>query len=268
LAYPQASASKPLVFVHVPKTSGSSVHVGVRQTIPRAEVRLVTGQREAGIEVVKKDKGQFRYVGGHIKYVEAAAIFDSAIYVTAIRNPLHRILSYYFQSLRTRQEKSIEGRLDDLSGKDFFEYYRPVRLNRSNLSCNFICGEADHRKAIQNLKDHFSVVWLADHPETGWPHLFRMLEPDPDAAAPELGSRNAAPIAEGRDSLSSGARPRDYDTFLTEENRQLVTADNLEDLKLFQWLSADGGLYLSPELRDAVESATAMRTSPMKRVAS
>lgn len=246
-----------MIFVHVPKTSGSSVHLGVKRTIGRPAVRIVGGHTKADIEVVRADKGKFSYVGGHITYLEAASIFDSAIYVTAIRNPLHRILSQYFHVLRSNRNALIKRYVEDMPGNGFSVFYRRMGRKRGNLSCKFICGEADHGKAIEYLKCYFALVWLADHPETGWPHLFRMLRPDPAAEPRALDATNAASVAEDENNLSSGARPRDYDAFLAEENRKLVIADNVEDLRLFEWVSAEGGMLLSPELRALAETNAA-----------
>ncbi len=92
--------SEPLViFVHIPKTAGRTLRAIIRRQYRPEEV--CTTSREAGdpyqdfLTLTEAEKARLRIVQGHFAYGLHEHVSRPAVYVTMLREPIARVISYY-----------------------------------------------------------------------------------------------------------------------------------------------------------------------------
>lgn len=239
LKFKRIAPELPVLFTHVPKTGGS--------TITRGMAAMLGPEKTAGISSAPHEQRRdfltscraagTPYVYGHFRYGDAAAVYDEANYIVSLRHPLDRILSFYFMLLRAKSDFALEC-AKDLSGAGFVMFHDRLvrRRQQDNLICRYLCGEPDHKQAIEILQGRYSLAWSTEGVDLAWRELCRSLKGQcaPSAA---LAPRNVAPFASNVNDLASGGRPKDYSTFLPRENIALVEEVNREDVLLFEWFS-------------------------------
>ncbi|HET6941608.1 MAG TPA: sulfotransferase family 2 domain-containing protein [Sphingomicrobium sp.] len=226
----------PFVFTHVPKTGGS--------TITRQMKRVFGSDAIAGISSAEPDqRREFlsrcrdenkRYVYGHFRFGDTQGIYDRLNCMIALRHPLERILSLYFMLLRNKSDFASEC-AQDVRGQGFHRFHDRMVTGRAqdNLICRYLCGEADHRRAIEILQEHYCLAWDTEGSDMAWRELRRTLTGIDVVSS--LHRRNAAPVASNPDDVTSGARPSEYSTFLPPESVTLVEEANSADVLLFDW---------------------------------
>jgi hypothetical protein len=237
LIFKELEPELPVLFTHVPKTGGSTITGAMAALFGRdniAGISSATPERRHTFLQGCHSEGK-KYVYGHFRYPDAAQVYDRANLIASVRHPVDRILSFYFMLLRAQSDFAIDC-AKDVKGEGFRKFHdRLVRRRRQdNLMCRYFCDEPDHEAAIQVLRDRYCLVWDSDSAFAAWKVLHRELT-GKEAAARKPSRRNGAPVGKGAEDFSSGARPRNYATFLPPENQQLLLDTNSEDVRLFEW---------------------------------
>lgn len=234
---------QPVLFTHVPKTGGSTITTGMALMLGRDKIAGIStakpDQRRAFLDRCRRQRKH--YVYGHFRYPDTVGIFDGANLIVALRHPLERILSFYFMLLRTQSDFAGEC-AKDVSGAGFVKFHDWLvrRRREDNLMCRYLCGEPDHKHAVDVLQRHYCLAWDAEAADHAWRELHRgLIGVEPKAVS--LKRRNDAPVAAREQELASGARPHDYSTFLPRENVELVADVNSEDIRLFDWCRENAG---------------------------
>lgn len=226
----------PFVFTHVPKTGGSTITRQMKKIFGNAGIAgISTATPEQRRDFLKRCHAENkRFVFGHFRYGDTQGIYDQANFIVALRHPLERILSLYFMLLRAKGDLAREC-AQDVSGKGFHKFHDKMVTGRAqdNLICRYLCGEPDHRKAIDILRSRYCLAWDTEGADAAWRELRRSLTgQDVDSS---LHRRNAAPVAASPEDVISGARPSEYSTFLPPMTAKLVEEANCEDVLLFDW---------------------------------
>jgi len=233
----------PVIFTHVPKTGGSAITRGMGVTLGRDKIAGISTasveERRAFLERCR-DSGK-RYVYGHFHFGDAQHAYSRGNYIIALRHPLDRILSLYFMMLRNGHEFAAEC-AKDVSGSGFLTFYERyvTRRRQDNLICRYLCGHADWERAAETLEENYSLAWESSGSGEAWNRLHRALT-GKELVRRRLGKRNAAPVAQSAGELASGARPKDYSTFLPESSMELVADLNRDDIQLVQWFGRRAG---------------------------
>lgn len=93
----------PLVFLHVPKTGGSTLVAIARRQFPVAAVaRLPDSLAAARADLARRpeaERRQLRFLHGHVPFGVHSAL-PGARYVTLLRHPVARLVSVYHYALR------------------------------------------------------------------------------------------------------------------------------------------------------------------------
>ena len=159
------AALRPLVFIHIPKTAGTTVNAGLRKAFEKRgafhlqrrniwELRKLTVQREVSVYC------------GHVSFKRMSTVFRATgrrpAFVTVLRDPIDRILSAYSYALETPRERWHElAKSHDIN--DFLDVAAekaPQFL--SGKQCRFLCakGGTEAESAFESLQENFALVGL------------------------------------------------------------------------------------------------------------
>jgi Sulfotransferase family len=154
-----------VVFVHIPKTAGTTLGRILMRHYGREHVRRVAnGARDPAAcradiaEIVRAADPRIRAIRGHIPMDACAPLGDDATYVTMLRDPVERSLSQYFHLFAKRprdlplERYVAEGHLVD---------NRQVRMLAGAHPPPGATTEAMLDAALENL-ERFAVVGLSE----------------------------------------------------------------------------------------------------------
>ena len=239
-----------IVFTHVPKTAGASIHHSVLVRFGVDNAIVVTGPDV--VERVRSEPPENRrwiYVGGHIRFAEAAELFPSAFLVSSLRAPVERMLSHFFYVLRQDGAATLPEEESVLARFSAF-YENLMRSRNDNLLCRYLSGQPSANAAIESVARNYTVVWNARQTRRAWPLVYAMCyriansgKPDVDlSSVPALSGEehlHVAPVAQTQHELATGARPSSYLDFLPEPLLGRVLEENAQDVRLMDWLDRE-----------------------------
>ena len=101
---------RPIVFLHVPKTAGQTIRISLKNAFPRR--RVFPGQVDAHLSTYsREDLTRFDIFSGHFSWSLLDCLGPDVDYITILRDPVERVLSYY-RHLRRLAESLTPDQLD------------------------------------------------------------------------------------------------------------------------------------------------------------
>lgn len=176
--------SKTVIYIHIPKAAGTTLsQVVARQYNPQEifyiNIELSPSEKRsihAFRALPDRVKANFHYIWGHIPFGLHMWLAQSATYITMLRNPLDRVVSYYYHALHhPRHHLHPEVVQKNMSLEDFV--HRTVDINENNLQTRWVSGYANFDSlmpphevlpanaldlAKENLKNFFPVCGLTE----------------------------------------------------------------------------------------------------------
>jgi tetratricopeptide (TPR) repeat protein len=96
--------SKPLVFVHIPKTAGTTVNDSLAQSFMKEEIYSIKRDWKKSVDQLNSlDDGVKKYVHGHIPLSVLNQITGKFDVVTLLRNPVELVVSTFMHIKRSPQ---------------------------------------------------------------------------------------------------------------------------------------------------------------------
>lgn len=230
-----------LIFLHIPKAAGSTVHYVLESKYSKSNTFSIRGSREyleKDIHQIKtlssKERKRIRLLKGHMPFGLHKYFDQKAQYFTLLRDPVCRIISEYYYIRRNPSHYLF----DILDGKnmDIYDFVASgitteindgqVRLlsgDFAGVDQNIPYGQTTNKMLIQaqeNIKNHFLLVGLVEKFDESLLLLKRKLHWH---VPPFYFRRNVSKVETDRKSVSV-------------RTLELIQGYNSLDMKLYKWI--------------------------------
>ena len=172
----ESGKNQLIIFVHIPKTAGTSLRVIIERNFDRQVIFTIDGRNpQKSIkqfnQLSQEEKSSFSLVQGHGEFGALRNLPHRQIkYITFVRDPVERVLSYYSYILsdafRRPQAEIAEGMsLKDymLSRSDWQVNNHQTRMIAGNVGPEYgACNEEVLERAKNNIINYFHFVGLAE----------------------------------------------------------------------------------------------------------
>jgi hypothetical protein len=226
------SSARTLIFLHIPKTAGTTLYEIFDYSFRPAEILTFDGYNHPQeipefIRAPEAERGRYRLIKGHLDFGLHRDIPDSSTYVTFLREPISRVVSFYDHARRHSQHYLYPLLRDGANLKDILKTRATAEL--FNQQTRMIAGdewgdlnrEVDAvalERAKQNIRRHFSVIGLTEEFDAS----LLLIRRTTALKIPFYRKRNVAP---------AGARSAALDA----ETRALVREANALDIELYEF---------------------------------
>lgn len=186
---------KPIIFLHVPKTAGTTLHSIIGLNYPNHQLFFTSPDSERPWTEVERltpnQRERIKLYTGHFAFGLHKVLGEDATYITVLRDPIDRTLSEYFHIKRDPTHGLHAFVSSGQMGLDAYLLHLKARgidnnqtrlfsgewLNSDHLTP---CTEQMLTEAKHNLQTHFAVVGMTEHFDVtllllqrafGWKHL-------------------------------------------------------------------------------------------------
>lgn len=169
-------SSNTILFLHLPKTGGTTLQKILERNFERDEVLTLNGHTlQADIDRFREwpetQRARYRLIKGHLRFGLHRSVPGAWSYITFLREPTARVLSFYKYASTTRDHYLHCQITQGATLKNLLRRNETPEL--FNLQTRMIAGdewnnlgrEVDDdalRRAEQNLRTHFSFVGLTE----------------------------------------------------------------------------------------------------------
>jgi hypothetical protein len=177
------SDDKTVIFLHIPKTGGTTLQHILEQCYPGNQIcTFKDPNRDAQIENFKKSpvgkRERYRLIQGHLSFGFDRYVPGHSTYITFLREPIARTLSFYYHAKSHRDHYLYPVLKNDrVDLKMLLRQRTALSCEFFNLQTSMIAGEewidlqrpADQvalEQAKQNLRTHFQVIGLTEEFDT------------------------------------------------------------------------------------------------------
>jgi hypothetical protein len=167
--------SELIIFVHIPKTAGTSLRGIIEKNFKKDAIFTVDGRNPqksiALFNNLSSDKKlHFSLVQGHVEFGALRPSHEQIKYITFVRNPVERVLSYYSYILSDTYRRP---QAEIAAGMPFKDYLlskydwqidnHQTRMIAGNVPPEYgACTSEVLERAKANLASHFEFVGIAD----------------------------------------------------------------------------------------------------------
>lgn len=167
---------RAVLFLHIPKAAGQTLSQVVIRHFDPATVFAIGRPNSQFIEKLKglpeSERTKIRLVKGHMPFGLHEHLPCPSTYITMLREPVDRVISYYYFALRTPDHYLHEAlQLKRISLREFVLYELPIELDNgqtrllSGVGNGVEVGQCSLEMletAKRNLVNHFAVVGLSE----------------------------------------------------------------------------------------------------------
>jgi hypothetical protein len=171
----EPSDGPTLLFMHIPKTAGTSIRMALERAVP-PERRVYIYGEPPGISEAEfasmpaESRERLRLVFGHFHFGLHRLIPGPSTYTTTLREPLERLLSLYYH-YRTVDAGPVTVAARSMTFDEFVFSGRSLQTDNEMVrqlsgvhGTRFgTCSEALLETAVENIRRRFSGVLVMDH---------------------------------------------------------------------------------------------------------
>lgn len=168
---PAQPSSENIIFLHLPKTAGSTINNLINQLYPEDVIFSIEGNPFAAVDAFASlsqgERAKFHVIKGHLAYGFHHWLVGKSHYFTFLREPIDRVLSDYYFILRTPSTPHHAYVTENnLSLKEVVESTKPLIMmhNTQTILLSGLwqpgiqeCSEEVLERAMENLRRHFTV---------------------------------------------------------------------------------------------------------------
>jgi hypothetical protein len=176
----QTQSEQTVIFVHIPATAGTTLDYIIKQNLPRGSVYTISedGTFDDFKNLDHSRKSQIRLLHGHVGYGVHKYLPEPCAYITLLRDPIDRVISYYYFVRRTPEHYLYDqGYAKNMSLLDFVNLESDVLVDNcqtrllSGLETGWEVGFGQCTGEIletakRNLREHVAVVGLTEEFDT------------------------------------------------------------------------------------------------------
>lgn len=167
---------RPIVFLHIPKTAGQTIHNELSRIIGSKKVSPVRLHSQVGKGCSQMPPGYGLY-SGHIDWTEITNLENPFVF-SVLRNPQERIASFYFYLLNeARKLEEIDLLKPDNKGKK--------RILENSASSYFFGGSESWQAFIRDHYDNAYCSYFASRKMRGWQTIRHLTKSEKIAQALE-----------------------------------------------------------------------------------
>lgn len=210
-----------LCFVHIPKTAGNSLIATLQTTLGGDAVYWIgrTGSLQDWLSATGHEFGGYRAIVGHAPAIQFEKIPGEKLFVTLVRSPIERALSYFNYIVDERVGHELGPAMRALGLSRAVRESETFRSHVNDLQCHWIGGARRFDAARAALQ---GSGWIAGRIDA-LPAVIFELRRRTGIDLPDAGRLNSA--------------VSDYmDRLLTPEIEAALRELNREDEKLFAFL--------------------------------
>ena len=165
-----------IIFLHIGKTAGTTFNSIIDRNFDESEIfrfyEISSDQYVEKFKSLPKERAnKIKIIAGHFNFGLHRYIPESCKYITFLRNPLERVISYYYYALRNTSHRHHRD-LKKLTLQDFAESQTLLHVDNfqvrqiSGLTLEEVpigqCSEEILKIAKRNIVEHFSVVGISE----------------------------------------------------------------------------------------------------------
>lgn len=215
---------KLVIFIHLPKTAGTTIRNIIEKNYRTGEVSFFySGYQDAARRLKMLSKPQLKslkWIHGHFDFGLHEVIQRPAAYITMLRHPVDRVLSFYY-FLRRNSRHPLHYKVKLMSLKEFV-----ITQNNGiqNQVCNFQTyllsgnGSPNLERAKKHIEEHFMLVGLTERFEES---IFIMKK----QLGWEVNHYTNLNVTQGRPKRET----------ISQEIRKLIEKKNEIDLELYEY---------------------------------
>lgn len=161
-----------LIFLHIPKNGGSTFHFIVKRYFKEQNIfsikilnNTTTNTKEL-LEMPKYEKDQVKLLTGHMKFGLHKELTGESKYITFLREPEERVISFYYYILRKPNHRLYKTVTENnMSLYDFVTKIDSHDVNNGQIRLLSGIDDTEENmlaKALENIENHFSFVGLTE----------------------------------------------------------------------------------------------------------
>lgn len=172
------SPERPLVFLHIPKTAGQTIHEALAGIVPPEAISPVRLHSQVPPGAAQMPPGYSLY-SGHLDWTGLETLPEGRFAFTVLRDPFERLASYYLYVLKRAQDRADEV-LDQPSPPHLRGLRRILTVSAEEY---FFGGDEEWQAFIRAHYDNFYTSYFATRRMLGWDAVQAMDEDSAVAAA-------------------------------------------------------------------------------------
>jgi hypothetical protein len=166
-----------VIFLHIPRTAGTTLHrIIERQYRPEEIYSMKGGDAHAAVREFKalseESRAEIRMLKGHVALGLHESVPNPSVYLTILRDPIERVISYYYFILRAPDHYLYDTiTSENMSLQTCLEREIPIMMNDAQVRLlsgvwgDLGFGQCDRDvlgMAKKNLCEHFAMIGLTE----------------------------------------------------------------------------------------------------------
>lgn len=172
------SPAAPLVFLHIPKTAGQTIHEELAHAVGTEAVSPIRLHSQVAPGAAQMPAGYSLY-SGHIDWIETDTLPPEKFVFTVLRDPFERLASYYLYVLKIARDRAEEV-LEPSPSPHLRGLRRILTMSAEEY---FFGGDDEWQSFIRAHYDNFYTSYFATRRMLGWQAVQDLDEEDALQAA-------------------------------------------------------------------------------------